>query len=1061
MQWTPQQQQVINDRDRNVLVAAAAGSGKTAVLTERIISLLRDGHSLDDFLIITFTKASAKDMKDKIRRAIEQNPSLRREEKKLATAQISTIDSFCHTIVRDHFYYLDVDPAFRIADQNEIAILQDDELSDLFEERYEALEPAFLDLVEVFGPDRSDVGLRQAVLALETYLNNRIDRREAIDQILAGFDDEDYWQTKLSHYIGWHEDEIKRLVAEARELCFNDKTTQTIEADLALLQSGRLGFPRYPVLTKAEKADPELVETNDALKRIRDRYRKLAQNFYQNLAAEGDFSSMMKDYRSQQARMSALIELTEDFHERFFSKRKDTNMFSFADIEHLALKAVQDPDIAQTYRERFSFIFIDEYQDTNPIQEGLIECIKRDNNVFMVGDIKQSIYRFRQADPTIFLRKFHAYAKPSKASVRIDLNRNFRSAKPIIEGVNRIFETIMLEDYGGIAYDDKSALEFGNLNLSHLEDDVEIMLIEAETGEREQAELDHIIRRVAQLRREGYRYRDMVILMRAPSAIADRAIEQFKEAGLPLSLDYSSAYLKSLEVEILLNYLRLIDNFRQDIALMSVLRLPRYGLSDQDMLDIRHQVPRVAFHEAVRSEALDQTLKEKLSVFFEELETFRRHSRSLSIDALLQEIYHTTNYEPFILLMPDGRQRLANVRLLFHLAGDYEQTSFVGLSKFLRYVERIMEVDKDIEAARIIPEDADTVRLMSIHKSKGLQFPVVFVAGLHRRFNEQDVSRALIVLNDRAVMTDVDLDQRVSRQPLFKRLLQDDLRAASRQEEIRLLYVAMTRAEKRLILSAVVPDRSKALAAIEPHSLSSLRDCNTYWQLISGAMVLDCDGHSRPGYRLVEEKELDRFDQKAMVSRVASSERFVTPRVIRPRVADSKYSVTRLIQQEVVAPKLTQSFDEELIGGIEKGIRFHKAMEWLDFSDVSGSLDRLEAEKILEDFQDRALVERFLSHELMQEFLAGAIRLRRELPFVYRMAIGDEETLVQGIIDLVIERPGGDVLIDYKTDVSLAYLPQYERQVGYYAEAYQAITQRSVSRKLIWFVRLGRFIEID
>ena len=1061
MKWTAQQQQVIADRGRNILVAAAAGSGKTAVLTERIISLLIDGHSLEDFLIITFTKASAKDMKEKIRRAIQHQPRLRREEKRLATAQISTIDSFCNAIVRDNFFYLNIDPAFRIGNQNELAILQDDELNDLFEEHYQTGDNSFLDLVEVFGSDRSDWGLRETVLQLDTYLNNRVDRDQAITEILDGFTDMNYWRDKLDQFIDQYHDEIDALLDQAEDLCFNEKTRQTIISDQATIQQSELVFTRYPVLSKAEKEDPLLVEANINLKKIRDRYIKMAREFEKNLRAEGDFTDMMSNYQTQQSRMDALIQLTEEFNKRFFQKRKEMNMLSFSDVEHLALRAVQNPEIAQGYRERFNYIFIDEYQDTNPIQEGLIECIKRPDNVFMVGDIKQSIYRFRQADPTIFLKKFHDYSQPDQQSVRIDLNRNFRSAKPIIEGVNRIFQAIMLPDYGGIAYDEKSALEFGNVDLSHLEDDVEIMLTEAQTVEREQAEIDNMIRRIQLLHQEGYRYRDMVILMRAPSAMADTAIKQFKEAGLPLMLDYSSAYLKSLEVEILINYLRLIDNFRQDIPLLSVLRLPRYGLTDQDLLDIRHHVPKAPFHQAVLSQELDKELQHKLAVFLDELETFRRHSRSLTIDALLQEIYYETNYEPFILLMPDGKQRLANVRLLFRLAGEYEQTSFVGLSKFLRYVERIMQVDKDIEAARIIPEDADTVRLMSIHKSKGLQFPVVFVAGLHRRFNERDLAQKVIVSDNRAVMNQVDLTDRTSRQPLFKKLLQLDLRSASRQEEIRLLYVAMTRAEKRLILSTVVPDLEKAFQTAAPHSLNSLRECNNYWSLILGSEVIDAQGHCCPGYRLIDPNDLAVMMPQVVPSSITSSGVVIEPRQLPVRVADSKYSVTRLIQREVVVPRVRQTFDEELIGGIEKGIQFHKAMEWIDFNDIDGSLTLLEEEKILEDFQDRALLERFLQHDLMQEYLLQAGRIKRELPFVYRMDIDGEETLVQGIIDMVLELPQGDVLIDYKTDVSLAYLESYQRQVEYYAEAYQAITRRQVSRKLIWFVRLGRFVEVE
>ena len=1061
MQWTAQQQQVIDDRGRNVLVAAAAGSGKTAVLTERIISLLKDGASLDDFLIITFTKASAKDMKDKIRRAIEKTPELRREEKRLPTAQISTIDSFCHTIVRDHFYYLEIDPAFRVGNQNEIAILQDDELTEVMEQAYQQADPVFLELVEIFGSDRDDLGLKDAILQLERELNNRIDRAKAIEQMLAGFDDRTGWQERVEGFIRRQQAEIDRLVEAALESCINDKTCQTIEADQQTIRSGELQFGRYPVLSKDEKADPEMVAANVALKKIRDRYIKLAREFKQKLADEGSFDDMFAAYQAQKKYLVALLQLTEQFHERFFQQRKDMNMLSFADVEHLALKAVQNPDIAATYRERFKFIFIDEYQDTNPIQEGLIECIKRPDNVFMVGDIKQSIYRFRQADPTIFLAKFHDYADPTDQSVRIDLNRNFRSARPIIDGVNRVFEKIMLPDYGGIAYDERSALEFGNLGLAQLDDEVEILLSEATSQEREKVELEAIIRRIEQLRRAGYRYRDMVILMRAPSAMADQAMEQFKQAGLPLMLDYSSAYLKSLEVEILLNYLRLIDNYRQDIPLLSVLRLPRYGLTDQDLFDIRRHAPRMAFHEAVRQAEVLPELRAKLDFFLDELEQFRRHSRSLSIDALLQEIYYQTGYERFILLMPDGKQRLANVRLLFGQAGEYEKTSFVGLSKFLRFIERMIQVDQDIEAARIIPEDADTVRLMSIHKSKGLQFPVVFVAGLHRRFNEVDVSRKLIISQDRLALTEVDLANRLSRQPLFKQLLQADLRAASRQEEIRLLYVAMTRAEKRLILSAVVPDIEQALSDISPHTPYSLPDCNTYWQLILSAGIILSPDQTINGYRLVGPDDLADYELVDSPMAVTASGRFVAPREIERRQLDSKYSVTRLVEQAVPMPEIRQTFEEDLIGGIEKGIRFHKAMEWLDFNQVEQSLAGLEQEHILADFQDHELIDRFLGHELMIDYLARASRVRRELPFVYRMELDGEDTLVQGIIDMVIELPEGDILIDYKTDVSLAYLERYQAQVSYYAEAYQAITGRPVARKLIWFVRLGRFEDVN
>lgn len=1060
MKWTREQEQVIIDRDRNMLVSAAAGSGKTAVLTERIIQLLRDGHSLEDFLIITFTKASAKDMKDKIRRAIALNPSLKPEEKKLSTAQISTIDSFCHSIVRDHFFALDVDPAFRIGDQNEIAILQDDELTDLFEDYYASNHQGFRELEAIFGNDKTDEGLRSTVLRLNTYLNNQIDREATIQEMIAGMTDKAYWKLRVEEYINRQHEVLEALIEEAKELCFSEKTCGLIEDDWNVILSNQAGFTRYPTLSKTEKLDPELVEANIKLKAVRDSYLKPAKEMIKFLADQGDIDQMMERYQLQHQRLLDLIELTNEFQARFFAKRKELNLMSFTDVEALALKAVQQPDIAQIYRNRFAFIFIDEYQDTNPIQEGIIQAIKRDNNVFMVGDIKQSIYRFRQADPTIFLQKFHDYETATEQAVRIDLNRNFRSAPPIIDGINRIFERIMLAEYGGIAYDERSALVFGNMGLQEIRDEIEILITEA-SSDKEAAELQTIIRRVKQLRQSGISFKDMVILMRSPVAMADLAIREFKQANLPLMLDYSSAYLKSLEVEILLNFLRLVDNYRQDIPLMSLLRLPRYGLSDQDLYDIRTPYPDLAFHEAILQDGLSLEIRRKLEMFLTELESFRRHSRSLGIDALLQEIYQTTEYEAFILLMPDGKQRLANIRLLFRLARDYEETSFVGLSKFLRYVERIMQVDKDIEAAKIIPEDAETIRLMSIHKSKGLQFPVVFVVGLHRRFNEMDLNQKLMVSDNRLVMNEVNLEERTWSTPLFKRLLQADLRDASRQEEIRLLYVALTRAEKRLILSTVVADLDKEMERIKPHSLASLRGSSNYWDLIKGTMIVREDFTTEPGYRLLLAETLDDIEPPARRETVQASGERVTPRLIAPRIADSKYSVSQLVSRETIIPKLRFDFEPELIGGAEKGILFHKAMQWLDFEDLTGSLNQLIEKQVLVDFEDRLLVDRFLSHELMQRFLKRAQAIKRELPFVVQAEIDGEDTLVQGIIDLLIELPEGDILIDYKTDVSMNYLERYQLQVDYYSNAYEKITGRKIIRRLIWFVRLGEFVEVS
>lgn len=1061
MKWTAEQQRVIAERDKNILVSAAAGSGKTAVLTERIVSLLKEGHDLDDFLIFTFTVASAKDMKEKIRRALQATPGMQVQEKKLSTANISTIDSFCHSVVRDHFYDLDIDPNFRTADPTEVEILQNELLSEFFDALYAAEDPSFLELVELFSADRSDDNLKQAILQLERFFSNKVDRQAAYAQALAGFEDKAYWEAQYKQYVEERYQAMENALEEARILAFNDKVSSTLESDAQVLRHPAAVFVRYPSLSKIEKEDEDIVRANEAIKSLRDTYKKMYKELCTELGKFGTFDEGFVAFQTQKPRIEALISLTDAFYEHFYAERKERGFLSFSDVAHLALKALQNEAIASQYRERFKFIFIDEYQDTNPIQEALIQAMTRGNNVFMVGDIKQSIYRFRQADPSIFLNKYKSYAQGDHHCIRIDLNRNFRSASPIIEAVNRLFERVMVEEFGGIVYDNNTRLIFGNETLKDVADEVELLITE-EVPDKIEAELTTIMERILKLRQEGYRYKDIAILMRSPVRVKDQAIKAFKDAGIPLLLDYSSAYLNSNEVAILLNYLKVIDNFNQDLPLLSLLRLPRYGLSDQDLFTIRRTSAKEPIHRAVLSPLLPKEIRDRLLFFLDEMEEFRRKSRYLNIDALLQDIYYQTEYENFILTMHDGKQRLANVRLLFHLAGQYEETSFVGLHRFLRYVDKVAENKSDFETARTISEDSDAVHLMSIHKSKGLQFPVVFVAEMHKGYNEMDTRGNLLTEGEHVVMNEIDLEKRTSKVPLFKRILQGRLRDAARQEEVRLLYVAMTRAEKKLILSGYLTSLEQYLMkGLKSHTPTQLKGCTSYFDLLFGAMIVDRDKQTEAPFRLMDRTTLANLQPVAADTKVYASGRSIVPVMFTHRKADSKYSVSKLVHQDTAVPRLMTELEENLIGGMKKGILFHKAMEWIDHQDVEGSLKSLIERKVLVDFEDYALVDTFLGHKIMQDYLARALKIERELPFVYRTEVMGEETLIQGIIDLIIHLPEGVVLIDYKTDIGKAYLESYKAQVNHYTRAYQAIRGQAVIQRLIWFVRLGEFVEVQ
>lgn len=1037
MKWTPKQKEVIETRDLDILVSAAAGSGKTAVLTARILKLIEEGHSIDDFLVITFTRAAAEDMKDKVRRGLferSRGPGgeyFSQELKKLPRAQISTIHSFCSAVIRENFHVLGIDPGFKIAHEGELKIMEEESLDQVMEAYYKKEDQDFYKLLEIFTDQRTDLGLRNVIVETEKFLSQKPRRDLYLETMKGHYSDDKYWKDLLNERDQEKKEQFRHLynqvinlVESAELLAFLEEERRMIEN----LPSQLYEFNRYPS-TKAVREEI----FKDEIKGARDQWKKLLSPGFE------DEVQLFRDLEASYKHIEKLVEVTENFSQVFSKRRLRDNRFSYGDLETLALKAMEDQEVSKAYRQRFAFVFVDEYQDTNELQEYLISLFVRPGGLFMVGDIKQSIYGFREARPQLFIDKFHSY-KSSPGKLRIDLTKNFRSSAPILESCNFVFERLMRRDFGGIDYDEAARLVFGNRELEAIDDEVEFLVSQGGEDPVEE-ELRSIIARIKELLEAGASYKDIVILYRSPKSFTEKALAMFREADLPLYSDQGESYLESLEVQILLNYLEIINNAFLDLPLLSLLRLPRYGFSDQELYSFRTKGE--FFHQGFYGYDEPGELLDKKEFFIEEIRQLRWKSRQLGVSELLHYIYRQVEFERFALLMSGGEQRLMNIRYLFERAKEFEETTLVGLPAFLDYINNLRLQKQDYESAKLLGEDADVIRLMSIHKSKGLQFPIVFVAGLWKQYNEMGYRGPIFQDDELMVMDFYDLEKREVKRSVFKDILIEKSKIRARQEEVRLLYVAMTRAIKKLILSTYLKE-----------DLIPGRELST-WELASQKSFHDLLTKSigkfeppAPKYVIIEVGEEE--EKTSSGPRAKELETFIPPRA---RTQSFKTGISELVSQ---AP---QAVDFKLDGaGKERGSLFHRVMELMDLEKASQDhlkeLKRLEALGLIEDFKDRELVDKFFSSELGRRLLASD-RILREQPFILRK----DSRLLQGVVDLAFWDQGW-VLVDYKTDGSLAYLESYKGQMGYYIEAFENISGDKVREAYLYFLRLDKIISI-
>ena len=940
--WTEEQELVINLRDRNILVSAAAGSGKTAVLVERIIKIISDKSrpvDIDRLLVVTFTKAAAAEMRNRVGDAIEkmliENPDdehLQRQATLLHNAQITTIDSFCQNIIRNYFHVIDLDPSFRVADENELAIMKTDILEELMESRYqesrENNNQDFLDFTESFSPGRTDSNIEELVLRLfnismsypwpEEWLDSCADMYSCstMDEF-----EETLWMKELKKYINDALNDYMAAAGRALEICNSGGGPgiycDAIESDIKQIkmvmeEDSYTGYYKAfcmlnPARLSAKRDASIIPEKKEEVKAIRESYQKnglqvLKRNFFYQAPED-----MLTDIKAMYPLVMELIKLVKDFSVLFAGRKREEGILDFADMEHFALDIltckengkVKPSDVACELQEFYDEIMTDEYQDSNFVQELILTSLCRAPEkkpyLFMVGDVKQSIYQFRLARPELFMQKYNSYTTSESKCQRIDLHKNFRSREIVLESSNFIFENIMKKCLGGINYDNDAKLVTGrnyndtDLNISKKTD---VLLVEQKSEDAENIEkrvleaasIGDCIRGMVQgdnplyvSGRDGYRraeYRDIVILLRSVSGWSEEFIETLTDMGIPAYSDTKTGYFSAMEVCTVLDLLKIIDNPRQDIPLVAVMRSVIGNITDEELACIAALPRTLNYMDSVllfikiygaEDNRLDgkmeedfnlekykekvplnpeegKELAEKLDKFCAMLSHYQDMSKYSSVYEILQCIYKETGYYNIMSAMPAGEKRAANLDILLQQSIEFTENGHRGIFGFTHYIERLNKSNIDFGEALVNGENTNAVRIMSIHKSKGLQFPVVFVAGMGKHFNLQDARKSTIIDADYGIGADyIDLDLRVKQPVLMKKFMANQIKKNTLSEEIRILYVALTRAEEKLILAGTAAGVEKKIDKWRNkggnHSMTSLMAAQTYFDWVMPVLL--------------------------------------------------------------------------------------------------------------------------------------------------------------------------------------------------------------------------------
>ncbi len=1040
MAWTRAQQKVIDTRNKNLLVSAAAGSGKTAVLVERIISMISEGENpldIDHLLVVTFTNAAAAEMRERIGKAIDaklisepDNQHLQKQLSLLQSAQITTIHSFCLYVIRNYFHRIDLDPSFKIAEESEITLMKSDVIADILEHWYDEGREDFHALIESYSYSKSDLPIEELVLSLYSFSMSAPWPEAWINGIRNMFDAASFealgnthWMKELLSYVDTVLGDLLNKSAEALALCCEPGGPVPYEAalmsdrKLLLTLKSAASYEEYSGLfagitferLSAKKDDSVLPWKKDRVKELREEVKKglkdLTGQFFFQPPKE-----MLTDMQAVSGVMQVLFDLTLEFMEAFAAKKEEKNLIDFNDLEHFALKilvkqsqegqasALPIPsEAALELRTHYDEILIDEYQDSNMVQETILKSISREDegkpNRFMVGDVKQSIYKFRLAMPEIFMEKYGSYSCEDRDTdgaennyQRIDLDKNFRSRKTVLDYVNKIFEQIMQASVGGIIYDAAAALKYGELYeetipaaggdispvsaeiAARIAQEVELLLVTEEEGlemaassfgseermtgaadgdaaskadeeeaiyTKKELEARSVARRIRELtdpetgmlvfdqktkKHRPAAYKDIVILLRSMSGWSEVFVNTLMQEGIPAHADTGTGYFQTLEIMAILNMLRIIDNPRQDIPLTGVLYSPMVGLTSTELALLKAGKRNVSMYTAMLDYVQQEQSPEeagnsdrsgllhKLESFLLQLNTFRAMVNHKPIHELLQLVLDQTGYYYYVSAMPGGEQRKANIDMLVSQAVRFEKGSYSGLFHFIRYMEKLHKYEVDFGEAATSGEQDNTVRIMSIHKSKGLEFPIVIAGGMSKQFNTQDLRSSIVLHSELGVGPEyIDCSRRTKVPTLLKKVIQKKVQIENLGEELRVLYVAMTRAKEKLILSGYLNSREELVQ--KDYSFFELLSAKSYLDWVLPAML------NRIGMPNQTEGDSQSWSSDGMIISIINKEELLAQEI-------NKQIFLLMDAKELEGITTEQVYDSELKSVLEERLKF-------------------------------------------------------------------------------------------------------------------------------------------
>ena len=1149
MNWTREQRQVIDLRNCNILVSAAAGSGKTAVLIQRILSRIMDTKEpvdVDEFLIVTFTKAAAAQMKERLTQALEQalaedpdNEHLQRQVMLVPMAQISTIHSFCGYVIQNYFHRTGVDPAYRVGTESELGMLRNDVLEEILEEKYESPTEEFLQMAEMSRFVKSDKEIEELILYLyEKAVSEPFPRKFLLRmEEFVGIDTVE--DLKASEFVRRNTEYVRNVLEGIREeyntmlsLCdaprgpaaYRDFLVQEagqfegVPEGAELEQLGRwvegITFGRLP-----GKRQPDCEEElKEAVKGLRSAVKDVVKSLKTEIF-DTTLEEQLEQLRQIRGIVCAFLHLTGEFMERYQAKKAEKSLADFNDLEQMAMEILLEekedgtvhPTVAaKELSGQFAEIMIDEYQDSNRVQDMLLGSVASENNLFMVGDIKQSIYRFRMACPDLFLEKLHRYSTEEGERDRlVCLSRNFRSRDVVIEGTNGIFEQIMQPKLGGVEYDEAARLRLGAdypENGKRLAESVDVLAIDGkDDGSYEGKLIAELVREYTGKEnplyvqgRDGYRpcgYGDIVILARSTKAIGQQIYDALAAEGIPVHMENTRGFFETREISLMVSLFQIIDNPRQDIPLAAVLRSPVFAFSDDELAQLRGKYKNMDFYDSllhyVNSQEEEGELREKTRQFLDLLKRFREKMTYATVSDMLMEV-----------------------------SREFDSTSYKGLHQFVRYISGIKEREEDLGEASLSGDREDVVRIMTIHKSKGLEFPVCILAGMGRSITGAR-SRSFLVVHPEAGIAAplVDNERGISISHTFTRSLARMNLLEDLGEELRVLYVAMTRAKEKLVMTGCTR-RDKCPVGTGYFQLIRAK---SYFDWVLPAVQgndwfrvkwLEMEALEKAEIRrqadvMVDEVMLNNFDTNITYDKTIhemlsfmdehqGQEELEIPTKLtvselkkRSMEESTEEGITVLDEEALENQSPVPAFakedaeEDQALAGASYGTVWHQVMAGLCFSAVQTEQELEGAlEELVESGRVRAEDMRYIRKHKLMKFLDSALgsqmreaqaegRLYREQPFVTMIPAAEvvpeaadrERVLVQGIIDGFYETEQGIVLMDYKTDHLESgqegiLVERYEKQMELYARALEGILGKRVVRKVLYSFSLDKEIEV-